>query len=153
MENKYYTPKLNEFHIGFRFEFYRTLTTYIEGQEPIVSSDWLEADVATDFPNITIPMIDAMLDKGHIRVKELDEADIIEVGWILKKNYKTIFEYILKGHKGEADTYLTFRLSGHIEIHNNGDNREDYYSYFDGKIKNYNELLKVMEMLGIKKEE
>ena len=145
MENKYYTPKIEEFYIGFRFEFYRTLTTYIEGQEPIVSSDWLEAVVATDFPNITIPMIDAMLEKGHIRVKELDEADIIEAGWNQNENQSPSYctDYLL-GDEWSLDIFDNergIRIMNFTEIR------------FFGIIKNYNELLKVMEMLGIKKEE
>ena len=145
MENKYYTPKIEEFYIGFRFEFYRTLTTYIEGQEPIVSSDWLEAVVATDFPNPTIPMIDAMLEKGHIRVKELDEADIIEAGWNQNENQSPSYctDYLL-GNEWSLDIFDNergIRIMNFTEIR------------FFGIIKNYNELLKVMEMLGIKKEE
>ena len=145
MENKYYTPKIEEFYIGFRFEFYRTLTTYIERQEPIVSSDWLEAVVSTDFPNITIPMIDAMLEKGHIRVKELDEADIIEAGWNQNENKSPSYctDYLL-GDEWRLDIFDNergIRIMNFTEIR------------FFGIIKNYNELLKVMEMLGIKKEE
>lgn len=138
MENKYYTPKIEEFYIGFRFEFYRTLTTYIEGQEPIVSSDWLEAVVSTDFPNITIPMIDTMLDKGHIRVKALDKADIIEAGW-KKSDYSDNF--FMLNHR------VLFIENNYHKIWICDDD------LFNGKIRNYNELLKVMEMLGIKKEE
>jgi hypothetical protein len=145
METKYYTPKIEEFYIGFRFEFYRTLTTYIEGQEPIVSNDWLEAVVSTDFPNITIPMIDAMLVEGNVRVKVLDEADIIEAGWK---------EKAISGNGG-------FWNLGKYSLHLNFKNQIvriikniDGYNYvcFIGTIRNYNELLKVMEMLDIKAE-
>lgn len=143
MENKYYTPKIEEFYIGFRFEFYRTLTTYIEGQEPIVSNDWLEAVVATDFPNPTIPMIDAMLHKGHIRVKELDETDIIEAGW--KFDEKNYYDYVLKDYT--IDTFNWVDKPFEIKIEKDND------ILFRGNIKNYNKLLDVMEMLGIKKEQ
>ena len=152
MENKYYQPKIEEFHIGFRFEFKSTLTTYIPNQEPIVRTDWLEAVTSTDFPNLTIPMIDAIIEEGNIRVKALDEADIIEAGW--KYSKRTI----------SVSNDRQYYSLGRYECHYSNKQYEDglfriYREYaedgeylFEGKIQNYNELLKVMEMLDIKAE-
>jgi hypothetical protein len=90
-------------------------------------------------------MIDAMLEKGHIRVKELDEADIIEAGWNQNENQSPSYctDYLL-GDEWSLDIFDNergIRIMNFTEIR------------FFGIIKNYNELLKVMEMLGIKKEE
>lgn len=80
MENKYYTPTIEEFHVGFEYETYVTVLGLIqEGVIGAESNYWkktfmnAQADIiAIDF-NIRY--------NGVIRVKYLDREDIESLGW------------------------------------------------------------------------
>jgi hypothetical protein len=147
MENKYYTPSIEEFKVGFRYEFYREITTYVFNEEPIVNHNWVKATTSTSFPDPTLPMIEEMVNKGVIRIKCLDESDIIEAGWKFvfesKSNEKTykMFDFSLTTYKDSSGIYIS----------NGNDTFEDGCVYFQGDILNYNQLLDVMQMLNIKK--
>lgn len=70
-KNKYYTPKLEEFHIGFKYEF-----QYIDHNDWI--KDSLEYNLLYDHD------LDSVFEEtknGRLRVKYLDQEDIEELGW------------------------------------------------------------------------
>jgi len=151
METKYYIPTIDEFKIGFRYEQF----THEGGMSwsgrlhDAIEKMWIKNIFDIDS---SYSLLDTRnyIDSGFIRVKRFDADDIIEAGWkLLEERGETISDYIIKEENEDDDIYLTFRGNCHVEIHNNGDNIEDYHSFFEGKIKNYNELLKVMEMLNI----
>lgn len=132
MENKYYIPTIEEFHIGFRYEHYE------DWDIPNKEKEWHkqiygEGCIVGDYD----------IKYGIIRVKCLDEADIIEAGWNIDKECCT--DYVLGDYT--MDTYNWVHKPFEIVI------KDFNVILFCGHIKNYNELLKVMEMLGIKKEE
>jgi hypothetical protein len=143
MEIAYQTPKLSQFHIGFRYEFKQQLTIYIEGKEPIVNNDWIKGTTSMYFPNPELPMIATMIENGLIRVKSLDHDDIIEAGWEENETQSSEFlaDYILGDYLLDIfDSERGIRINLRHE------------TVFFGKIANYNKLLDVMEMLGINKE-
>ncbi len=142
MEKQYYTPKISECYIGFRYEYQRILTTYIHGQTLVESKDWVKGVVSMTFPSPTLPMLEKMIADGLIRVKSLDHDDIIEAGWK---------EKVISGNggfwnKGKYSLHFNFETSRAEIIL-----KENEYNYmrFVGKIANYNKLLDVMDMLEI----
>lgn len=155
IEKQYYIPTIESFHIGFRFEQF----THDGGLSwsgrlhDAIEKKWIKTAFKID-SIYSLVDIRNYIDSGFIRVKSLDHDDIIEAGWELIEDGKHIVEFMIKGSNEDTNIYLTYRTeSEFIEIHNNGDNIEDHIYYFQGTVKNYNKLLDVMEMLGIKKEE
>jgi hypothetical protein len=75
MENKYYTPSIEEFRVGFIYE-----QVSINPQEDITVSDEFKYEQHT-FPD---PFVGYRLDRlnlNNIRVKYLDKQDIESLGW------------------------------------------------------------------------
>lgn len=139
-ENKYYTPEIEEFYVGFEFEYYlntREWCKEIFGEKGIYD---LQA------PEIT---------KSHIRVKYLDRQDIEKLGW---KWYGGLhfLECGTVKYNGGTDG---FRQNG-FELHYGYDTLTAYVTVgrnknekqlFEGKIKNKAELRKLMKQIGIAK--
>lgn len=145
-EEKYYTPDLEEFYFGFEYEHKNPTQDNIWKKE-IVDSDMLGIVYSTyeetpeDYPN-------------EIRVKYLDQEDIESLGFILKG--KTIDLWFEK--EG-----ITLRKDGHhfkniklqYGLHDNrlkitgvfvGGKEE---CFFQSKIKNKSELIKLLKQLEI----
>jgi len=141
MENKYYTPDIKEFHIGFNFEF----KTGIEG--------WKEFKI--DNNKIKAVFENIIDHPSQFRVKFLDKEDIESLGWNgepykdneitgLKARYEICegvveFPQIVLEPKGE-NGFLIFILEGEHAM------RE---ILFRGIINNKSELIKIMKQIGI----
>lgn len=144
MEDKYYTPTIEEFHVGFEYE-------YLNVDEGF-DDEWRNTrcqptDLSSLYMHITRfkkKGIFHALTSGEIRVKYLDKADIESLGF------------------GYTDEFLdscifyreTYRLI--FDPENQGvviDDGEDYentpYQYFSGTIKNKSELKVLLKQLGI----
>lgn len=126
--NKYYTPTIEEFHIGFEFE--------VQGLK----------DSEITWQSISVKNIDALMliDRMTTRVKYLDKEEIESLGWKDCDNiYNTIRwdfnDYILMFYKKD-NRYLIFRDCGPNNIQ----------TVFNGFIKNKSELKKLMQQLNIK---
>jgi hypothetical protein len=149
MEKQYYTPKIEEFHPTFRYE---SCIPFREIGDESWKENWIKHEYSLlDFEWTIHTILTQLQFDNAIRVKSLDHSDIIEAGWELIEDGKHIVEFMIKGSNEDTNIYLTYRTeSEFVEIHNNGDNREDYVVYFQGTVKNYNKLLDVMEMLEIR---
>lgn len=136
MENKYYTPKIEEFHVGFRYEH------YIPGKECWAKEEFFLNDSHVNIIKyVEIQTEDTLL---KVRVKSLDHDDIIEAGWEENKNQSSEFlaDYILGDYLFDIfDSERGIRINYRHE------------TVFFGKISNYNKLLEVMGMLGVEREE
>lgn len=127
MENKYYLPQIEEFHIGFECEIYQS--------EINKNFKWCEYVIGTDYENITIARAISEVNKNGIRVKYLDRQDIESFGFKLFENMPSRFHY----NKYELDVdYLNV-----IRI------EYDCNYIFKGKIKNKSELKKLLIQLEI----
>jgi len=141
--NRYYTPKIEEFHIGFEYEYYSPL---FEEWKQCVYADLEDCYHA-------VKDISQNLETKY-RVKYLDNTDIEELGFRYKaKTIDLWFEkqciYLREdGHHlnniklqyGLHDNKLKITfcyVSGEEQIH------------FEGKIKNKNELIKLLKQLEI----
>lgn len=144
METKYYTPKDEEFHIGFEFES-KIGNGLIHPSFYEENQEWKQTVVQQGDFFTTI-------DPKSVRVKFLDQEDIEGLGWYHDQTTKDgavfffgsfdQFSLICHNHHLKFDdNYTNVRISVML-----GDN------LFDGKIKNKSELKRLMVQLGIIKE-
>ena len=145
MENKYYTPEISEFSIGFEYEVVyedNSVDKYMFGED-LENADGF-------IPWITPDYFLKLLSENKIRAKYLDQEDIESLGWEVCASSGDYTEFNLKSEP----TYNTFLSIGigykiidnyNVKICNNlGDN-----IMFQGTIKNKSELKKLMQMLNI----
>lgn len=176
--SKYYTPSLEEFHIGFRFELIETspTQTVINNSNPssLKPFEYIEEGVTwaectylkheSNRCNLSQSLLgkDGIENNLHLfRVKYLDQQHIEELGWTLNKNYHICEqEYSIN-----IDDYSWYELNlscgwdesiKDIEIEKftiDGKlvgSLTHSKTLFKGKIRNYNELKLIMSMVGIK---
>ncbi len=134
----YYTPTIEEFHVGFEYEIYTLDTNNLKHKWKKFNvpfrTDTLEQLLASEFPP---------------RVKYLDKEDIESLGFVFKKETEssyvkdniTIHVYDAKRWNTENDTITIFkrdliRTVGKTII-------------FSGTIKNKSELKRLLKQLGI----
>jgi hypothetical protein len=130
MKNKYYTPSIEEFYVGFECEIY---------DDDDKTWDLVYVDTQPGLCNITGLDLD-------IRVKYLDKSDIEDLGfthigalWFESKE----LDCRIRKWKGlEIDIY-------HDWSRNDGEHT-DHYKVFRGTIKNKSELKILLKQLNIK---
>jgi hypothetical protein len=127
MEIAYQTPKLSQFHIGFRYERRNHDNTWRKTEFTIKDN---------------LAYFETCLNDGTFRTKSLDHDDIIEAGWEESKTsftegrqYYNLGEY--QCFLEDDEFFIYYKWS------------EDGEYLFKGTVKNYNKLIDVMEMLGI----
>lgn len=146
MENKYYTPTIEEFYVGFEYEhltgFEKVFKPVIFDIEKMVTC-FIEPGVDSKgvYSETTCILgIQKCIQNNQCRVKYLDKEDIQSLGWEGHDDYYTHSGGRYKLVIETFDTYqsiLIESLSGF-----------KYYNYLDS-IKNKSELKKLMQQLGI----
>ena len=124
MENKYYTPEIEEFHVGFEYEWVKPDRTETIKLECLNNIGFLWG--------ITIP--------EGVRVKYLDQEDIESLGFKQSKTDKYWYDskcgrYWV--HKESIDDWRWIISDEQSEVS------------FAGTIKNKSELKRVLKMLNI----
>ena len=141
MENKYYIPQIEEFRVGFEYE-------YEVDSEDLEESIWKKAIFDFDFGWIEFPNT-FNEDK---RVKYLNSEDVESLGFICILDDVGIQHY----RKGNFILKTDYDLGSYIDgdfnlysiIHNPYDGQ--YNNVFSGIIKNKSELKVLLKQLGIK---
>ena len=142
MDNKYYTPTIEEFHVGFDCELFHQ---YSE------SEDHFDKEIYDELtPVWWNRTMDELIRNKEVRVKYLDKEDIESLGWKLKG------EEIKKApYKSHFCTFIKDKNELHIQLENvNGyypnklTMRGDYLN-INPLIKNKSELKRLMKQLGI----
>lgn len=136
MENKYYTPDISEFHVGFEFESNYTLFSADKEWHKVTlimpDCEWFWSEYLEDAT------------ESEFRVKYLDREDIESLGWEEKEPY--IFTI--------KDTNLIYRLlfTGFdvYRIRIFEESTPIKQQIFVGKIRNKSELKILMNQLRIK---
>lgn len=125
--DKYYTPDISEFYVGFEVECYNS--AYKKYNEP----EWIKIilNEGNDFESLEEGLL-----KKHLRVKYLDKKDIKELGFEQGKLPYQFFDGI---HKL---VYLENNKTSIIHI------ADDCFLFY-GVIKNKSELRKLLIQLGI----
>jgi len=135
---EYYTPTIEELHVGFEYEYEKYDETIMSG---IGGNTWFKDIYSIDsFMNKYYTIFD--MDLSRIRVKYLDREDIASLGfehlgsgWFKQGNCR-----VRKWIEQEVDIYLWEE----DEHHSDGD------IIFRGNIKNKSELKKLLTQLNIK---
>lgn len=149
MENKYYTPDITEFHVGFECEFFNNMQDKVWNK---VSCDTDHLAIAfTCFEEGSVEWDDHI--SQTFRVKYLDRSDVELLGWELDKERKNPFYVDVYEHKDNK--LLVFRLATRgtkILITVSSENfvgGMEENTVFEGKCKNTSELKKLMKQLNI----
>jgi len=138
MEEKYYTPAIEEFHIGFECEF-------------LNGGIWKHVFIGEQDLVTLIHIIDS-LKNGNIRVKYLDRRDMIALGWIDKIQPD---KYYLIVDGGE----IQFYPDAYHSVEGQGIGCQIFYKLGDKTnemavwIKNITELRQLMKFHGWLKQE
>ena len=117
MENKYYTPSIEEFHVGFEYEWKCSGT----------HTDWIKSVCNTSMHPLDIDCIRV----NNYRVKYLDKEDIESLGF--KQTIED--QYVLNGIEFLIDDDLFVQII-----------KDDGF-LFQGTIKNKSELKRIFKMM------
>ena len=136
IENKFYVPSIEEFHVGFEFEE----TPFIGGYKLISNPIWHKV-IYQITEKAPLSTIESMIHFKHARVKYLDKELIIELGWKLvwTENETLVFRF--------NDWILTFNDFNKQIIITFGN--DSLSRRFNGKLKNKNQLKILMKWLEI----
>lgn len=179
-QDKYYVPKIEEFHVGFEFEYKETfLDGTVKTQEQYDSFKWLPSVFNIgDGPYIQRALIDVNYSNNRcgVRVKYLDKEDIESLGFkLIDKKSSTMFDEPIE------DYYILYKLGNNYieynswyssEVNNDGKRylkkNEKYTIFskqfikgennfvtnikFSGTIKNKSELKFILKSIGVLKE-
>jgi len=144
MENKYYTPEIEEFHVGFEYEARSTFGT---------GTPWMK-DTVRYAEQIVALRINDPYKQGELRVKYLDREDIESEGWectsrrsFPDKPPVLLFDMIINDKAygislRENSTFLEV-------IERDRRNGNHISNLFQGTIKNKSEFKKLLKQLGI----
>jgi len=131
-KNKYYTPEIEEFHVGFECEIASINNNWL-------ITDWVkkvfnEKDLKSSF-NEYIELY---------RVKYLNKEDIESLGFVFKKHW-------VKESDGDIYKQKGYGLTWFKKINSFSIWSDDYeeVTYFRGNIKNKSELKILLKQLGI----
>lgn len=140
-ENKYYTPEIEEFYIGFEYE----IKVKSNPLMPIDGEGWMQ----TSYPDPFIgESINRIKDLSSFRVKYLDKTDIESLGWCysaLSGNFFLVNSFTDQDYSG---VWLK-NIKENIYQINNCNDPIRHRTIFEGTIKNKSELKKLMKQLGI----
>jgi hypothetical protein len=158
--NKYYTPTLEEFHIGFEYETYNmscggyVIMDFSDGKytfetvkEPTDHMWFKDKFRLPKMPIDTVSdlkEIDSRIKENRIRVKYLDKEDLEDIGFIIEEEEIKPYGHYLKG-KFKNNTELWYAKRQ--------DNEKIYVSLkskrYNGnirvRIKNKSDLVKIMK--------
>ena len=131
---KYYTPTIEEFHVGFEYEINNPChqgDTYYE--EEVISRTNIES-VLKNWKHFQ-----------EYRVKYLDQEDIESLGFVYTETDKY-------NPHGVKHTYIKTTSYGEVEIRHYPDTYhisiDDGNTLFSGKVKNKSELKRILKMIG-----
>lgn len=135
MVDKYYTPEIEEFHVGFEYE---VEDLGDDGKTRVWRPQIFEGEETRTY------FIEE-LKKGEIRVKYLDREDIES----LSEGETSRGLLILKDSEFDYKRILCILVEGNYVIIGNDLKGNGYEQLFQGKIKNKSELKKLLKQLRI----
>jgi hypothetical protein len=124
-ESNYYTPNIEEFHVGFEYEALHSKDWYL-AEAPY---GWINKEV--NLVNNNLVLFYSAIDKGWIRVKHLDREDIESLE-IDDSVHIEFYEFV-----SENEPNIIIKP------------KSIYNPFFKGKIKNKSELKKILKMIGV----
>ena len=167
MENKYYQPTIDEFHVGFEYYFSSAYQEGVSFTEVTIDGKDYEPEVFNfDIWNYSRgkgeswkDLFENMLKHDQIKVKYLDREDVESLGFKQLEDVINVFKYNTPySTQGLLDEkyweYWHISLLDRSDKYPNIliDNNKDYDNMcvlFEGKIKNKSELKILLKQLGI----
>lgn len=143
MKNKYYTPELEEFHIGFEYEI-----IYDDEIKPAIFNAFDMMGILRPDTKNTLGGIMWKIRDRRVRVKFLDSEDIESLGFKYLINMSLFCTY-------KKDNYYIYEhpSKNHYFIITDGVWRGDIpqpdNAIFEGTVKNKSELVKLFKQLNI----
>ncbi len=141
MESKYYTPIIEEFYVGFEYEYKNHDGTI----KDISTIDWKKGRVYSI--NDLVYIERGLKAAKNTRIKYLDSSDLESFGW---KQSKLPWQF----HNDNSEFYFfipegstNFEILGKDIICISSKRYDD--TIFRGKIKNKSELQQVLKMIGV----
>lgn len=148
--NKYYTPSIEEFHVGFEYEgtsAYREM----DGSEDVYKVCKFNLIEIEGFD--TFKYLDTQLKAGLVRVKYLDKKDIESLGFILQPTENTSFGDITGEYVNETNSihiyYKLDKIGVTYPMFIYKTVNKVKVKVFDGYVKNISELKVLLKQLGI----
>lgn len=154
MQNLYYTPTIEEFHVGFHYEMKESFCDgTVKSQTDFDNAQWIKR--ICDGGNL--PYIERALGgrnaaKGlcGIRVKYLDKTDIENCDWYFKSQLTTESNNHYFWDKATSTHSLIYFYKKHHAIITIRDTIQKIdLTSFVGTIKNINQLQNIMKMIEI----
>lgn len=152
-EDKFYTPKIEEFRVGFEYEL-----SFID-EDRNYKNSWQKKTFELDGSWLNVHEdLEEELNCGRFRVKRLDREDIESLGF---GDYKRAVCHWYKKEGRFEDAFATYGYWTKIRMIHCPDNYsvkiiafeyswdEEETVLFQGKIKNKSELRELLEKLGI----
>ena len=140
MENNlYYTPTIEEFHVGFEYE-----RLWLHVEPPM----WGKETFYLNDSHIKLMQYSLGDIEPLARVKYLDQSDIESLGWVNSEKLEFT-----------KDTWILRKFEDGLIIYKDYSNGKFKYPWlyedstdkiFEGTIKNKSELIKLMQQLNIK---
>jgi len=151
MKEQYYTPTIDEFHVGFEFEVFT------------VSNEWKK--LSWDFQ---FDLKDA-IERDRVRVKCIDRQDAEELGFVMDplphEKYTASFYFANKGNFnlwisecnaeelrerwGFITPYYNVYIRRFLVPYEEAKSSFDWQDIFKGWIKNKSELKRLIKQLGL----
>lgn len=146
-EGKYYTPDIEEFHIGFECELMSSYG-YLKGEWPNIMME--ETHMMMRMERLGRDLT-KMTKSGTFRVKYLDQEDIESLGFVksdkLPISWETQSWFIYKASEMYGSNIYTIQ-----KIKPRADfKRGNKFVRFSGEIKNKSELKRVLKQIGYEK--
>ena len=137
--DKYYTPELEEFHLGFEYE-YKSFSYWTKHS---LEDFWI-----CDNDGCIEDYVPTQTTLSLFRVKTLDKEDIESLGWKFIKQHPgtTNFDFEKEGYSLHFDP--EFGNKWNLGIYD-GEDQDIEFNYFSGYIKNKSELKKLLKQLQI----
>ena len=139
--SKYYTPSIEEFHVGFEYE----------ARIPKMESFSEEVFYFNDSHKKLVNRV--TLHDNHVRVKHLDREDIESLGFSNKKHEEIPSEFkyylIIKDNVFCISTYwhMTRERENLVRIYKGKLHKYPYTEIFRGNVKNKSELKRLLKQL------
>lgn len=145
MEAKYYTPTIEEFHVGFQFEYYNELENYagetidnekivftVNGKYPLeIIEDWVNNEL------VRVPY----LTKEQIEAEGFEYMEVKYGDWLGFK----------KTNEDRTKTLISYYTDRKISIGIENAWGDEVFTKFKGTIKNISEFRVLCKQLNIKK--
>jgi len=153
-KDKYYTPTIEEFHLGFEFEQKERFGDgTVKTKEDFDNAKWISRIMELG----ESPYIERMISGRNalngicgIRVKYLDREDIESFGFKIAGGYSGIINFELSTGTAEINTKENQWKLKFTESSNKIIIEQYRWMRFYGTIKNKSELKKLLVQLGIK---